>query len=50
MLGFADLGKRRVAVVARHRIVYRVNPDSGDNATAGDVEVLRLYGPGQSDD
>jgi hypothetical protein len=27
-----------------HRIVYRVRPDTGLNETAGDVEVLRVYG------
>jgi hypothetical protein len=44
------VGRLRVAVAERHRIVYSVNPDTGDNATAGDVEVLRIYGPGQSDE
>lgn len=36
---------------ARHaegyRILYEVVPDTGDDATAGDVTVLRLFGPGQ---
>jgi hypothetical protein len=31
----------------RHRIVYEVNPDIGSNTTAGDVVVLRIFGPGQ---
>ena len=30
-----------------HRIIYRVDPDTGSNATAGDVLVLRVFGPGQ---
>ena len=30
-----------------HRVIYRVDPDSGSNATAGDVLVLRVFGPGQ---
>jgi hypothetical protein len=30
-----------------HRIVYVVDPDTGRNADAGDVTVLRLFGPGQ---
>jgi hypothetical protein len=30
------------------RIVYRVRPDTGLNETAGDVEVLHVFGPGQS--
>ena len=29
------------------RAIYRVVPDSGSDATAGDVQVLRVYGPGQ---
>jgi plasmid stabilization system protein ParE len=34
--------------VAGHRVLYCVMPDTGDNATAGDVLVLRVFGPGQS--
>jgi plasmid stabilization system protein ParE len=30
-----------------HRIVYIVDPDTGRNADAGDVTVLRVFGPGQ---
>ena len=30
-----------------HRIVYVVDPDTGRNADAGDVTVLRVFGPGQ---
>jgi plasmid stabilization system protein ParE len=30
-----------------YRIVYRVVPDTGLNATSGDVQVLRVFGPGQ---
>jgi plasmid stabilization system protein ParE len=33
---------------ANHRIIYQVDPDTGSNATAGNVVVLRVYGPGQS--
>jgi len=32
----------------RHRIVYRVDPDTGHDATTGDVQVLRVFGPGQA--
>lgn len=28
-----------------YRILYEVDPDTGDNATAGDVRVLRVFGP-----
>ena len=33
-----------------HRVIYRVDPDTGSNATAGDVLVLAVFGPGQSRD
>jgi plasmid stabilization system protein ParE len=41
MLGTRELG------IEGHRVVYQVTPDTGDNATAGDVIVLRVFGPGQ---
>jgi plasmid stabilization system protein ParE len=31
-----------------HRIIYVVDPDTGRNADAGDVTVLRVFGPGRS--
>lgn len=34
--------------VEGYRVVHTVAPDTGDNATAGDVTVLRVRGPGQS--
>lgn len=33
--------------VAGHMIMYEVSPDTGDSRTAGDVVVLRIFGPGQ---
>lgn len=33
--------------VEGYRIIYEVAPDTGDDATAGDVMVLRVRGPGQ---
>jgi hypothetical protein len=30
-----------------YRVVYEVVPDTNDNATAGDVRVLAIFGPGQ---
>jgi len=30
-----------------YRALYRVTPDTESNATAGDVQVLRVFGPGQ---
>jgi plasmid stabilization system protein ParE len=34
--------------VAGHRVMYVIEPDTGRNDTAGDVIVLRVFGPGQS--
>jgi plasmid stabilization system protein ParE len=31
-----------------YRALYRVTPDTGRDETAGDVRVLRVFGPGQS--
>jgi plasmid stabilization system protein ParE len=31
-----------------YRILYRVSPDTGRDASSGDVLVLRVFGPGQS--
>jgi plasmid stabilization system protein ParE len=33
-----------------YRIIYRVIPDTGSDETAGDVLVVRIFGPGQSRD
>jgi hypothetical protein len=37
----------RELTVERHVVIYQVVPDTNDNVTAGDVEVLRVFGPGQ---
>jgi hypothetical protein len=37
----------RVMVCGGHRVLYEVSPDTGDNATAGNVMILRVLGPGQ---
>lgn len=34
--------------VVGHRVIYEVHPDTGRNETAGDVLVLRIFGPGQN--
>ncbi|MBV8359974.1 MAG: type II toxin-antitoxin system RelE/ParE family toxin [Deltaproteobacteria bacterium] len=31
-----------------HRVIYRIDPDTGDNTTAGTITVLRVFGPGQA--
>jgi len=38
---------RRVISVAGYRVLYTVTPDTGDNRTAGDVNVLAVLGPGE---
>jgi plasmid stabilization system protein ParE len=42
-------GTREMAA-GGHRVVYAVTPDTGSNRTAGDVMVLRVFGPSQSRD
>lgn len=36
----------REVTIEGYRLLYQVAPDTGDNATAGDVQLLRLFGPG----
>ena len=33
--------------VSGYRLLYVVDPDTGSDRTAGNVTVLRIYGPGQ---
>lgn len=42
-----DHAGRRERVVAGHRLLYRLSPGTGDPATAGDAEIIRVFGPGQ---
>ena len=44
----ADHPGLRQLVVAEHRLIYRLVPDTGDAGTAGDVLILALFGPGQA--
>ena len=37
----------RQLVVSDHRLLFRVQPDTGSSETAGDIIVLTLFGPGQ---
>lgn len=37
----------RQFVVSEHRIIYRMDPDTGDGATAGNIRILAVFGPGQ---
>jgi plasmid stabilization system protein ParE len=43
-------GVRELPCAGGYRALYEVYPDTGRNATAGDVRVLRVFGPGQSRD
>jgi len=43
-------GVRELPCDGGYRVLYRVIPDTGRNDTAGDVRVLRVFGPGQSRD
>jgi plasmid stabilization system protein ParE len=37
----------RDLVVANYRLFYTVDPDTGDVATAGDILIVAIIGPGQ---
>ena len=41
-------GVREAPTDGGYRALYRVYPDTGHNETAGDVVVLRVFGPRQS--
>jgi hypothetical protein len=40
-------GVRELPCAGGYRALYEVHPDTGRDETAGDVLVLRVYGPGQ---
>lgn len=37
----------RERVVEGYTVIYRVDPDTNDRRTAGNVYILRVFGPGQ---
>jgi plasmid stabilization system protein ParE len=41
-------GVRELPCAGGYRALYRVMPDTGRDETAGNVQVLRVFGPGQS--
>lgn len=43
-------GVRELPCAGGYRALYRVAPDTGRDETAGDVLVLRVFGPGQARD
>ena len=40
-------GIRELPSHGGYRVLYRVIPDTGHDDTAGDVRILRVFGPGQ---
>jgi plasmid stabilization system protein ParE len=44
----ADRRGTRQMLIEGHVVIYEVHPDTGRDTTAGDVLVLRVFGPGQS--
>ena len=44
----AEIAGCRQLVVSDHRIVYRVENDTGDAGTAGSIRILTVFGPGQA--
>ncbi len=40
-------GVRELPCPHGYRVLYELYPDTGVNMTAGDVRVLRVFGPGQ---
>jgi plasmid stabilization system protein ParE len=43
-----EIPDHRQLVVSGYRLIYQVNPDTGDSQTAGDVRIVAIFGPGQS--
>ena len=43
-------GVRERPCAGGYRVLYEVLPDTGRDDTAGEVRVLRIFGPGQSRD
>lgn len=43
-------GVRELPCDSGYRVLYRMVPDTGRDETAGDVQVLRVFGPGQRRD
>ncbi len=37
----------RQLVMSGYRLLYRVDPDTGDSDTAGDIRIVAVFGPGQ---
>jgi hypothetical protein len=43
-------GVRELPCSGGYRVFYELHPDTGRDETAGDVRLLRVFGPGQSRD
>lgn len=44
----AHPGVRELPCDGGYRAMYEIIPDTGRDATSGDVRILRIFGPGQS--
>jgi plasmid stabilization system protein ParE len=44
---YGDHPQIREIPVEGYRVLYEIRPDTGDSRTAGNVVVLRVFGPGQ---
>jgi plasmid stabilization system protein ParE len=42
-----DHPNHRQLIVAGYRLLYRVEPDTGVSATAGDIRIVAVFGPGE---
>jgi hypothetical protein len=40
-------GIRELPSAGGYRVLYEIIPDTGRDETAGDVRILRVFGPGQ---
>jgi plasmid stabilization system protein ParE len=40
-------GQRELSCGGGYRVMYRLAPDTGNSEAAGDVRIMRVFGPGQ---
>jgi len=44
----AEHPSHRQLVISGYRVIYRVDPDTGAGATAGDIRIVAVFGPGEA--
>jgi len=42
-----DFPHHRQLVVSDYRVIYQVDPDTGQSKTAGNIRIVAVFGPGQ---